>query len=70
MARSAGMPWTYVRCQIREVIFYLRMELPDKALLSLNAAREQLQQFPNDALTAELARLTGLAQHSRSRPEK
>ena len=46
------------------------MEIPDKALLVLDLAREQLQQFPNDKLAAELARLAEVARHSRSRPEK
>jgi hypothetical protein len=64
------MPWTYTRSLIRQATLLLRMELPDKALLVLDSAREQLQQFPNDKLAAELARLTDLARHSRSRPEK
>jgi tetratricopeptide (TPR) repeat protein len=70
VSQSAAMPWTYARCQIRQAALFLRMELPDKALLVLDSAREQLQQFPNDKLAAELARLAEVARHSRSRPEK
>src|SRR5450759_32424 len=70
VSESAGMPWTYTRCQIRQATLFLRMELPDKALPVLDSAREQLQQFPNDKLAAELARLAEVARHSRSRPEK
>lgn len=70
VSESAGMPWTFTRCQIRGAKLFLRMELPDKALPVLDSAREQLQQFPNDKLAAELARLTDVARHSRSRPEK
>src|ERR1035437_10193642 len=70
VSQSAAMPWTYARCQIRQAALFLRMELPDKALLGLGRAREQLQQFPNDKLAAELARLAEVARHSRSRPEK
>jgi tetratricopeptide (TPR) repeat protein len=70
VSESAGMPWTYTRCVIRGAKLFLRMELPDKALIGLDRAREQLQQFPNDKLAAELVRLTDVARHSRSRPEK
>jgi|GEM_PF-2730367 len=70
VSESAGMPWTYTRCVIRGAKLFLRMELPDKALTVLDSAREQLQQFPNDKLAAELARLAEVARHSRSRPEK
>ena len=70
VSESAGMPWTFTRCQIRGAKLFLRMELPDKALPVLDSAREQLQQFPNDKLAAELARLAEVARHSRSRPEK
>ena len=70
VSESAGMPWTYTRCVIRDAKLFLRMELPDKALIGLDRAREQLQQFPNDKLAAELVRLTDVARHSRSRREK
>jgi hypothetical protein len=70
VSQSAGMPWTFTRCLIRLATFFLRMELPDKTLQVLDSAREQLQQFPNDKLEAELARLADLARYSRSRPEK
>lgn len=70
VSESAGMPWTYTRCVIRGAKLFLRMELPDKALIGLDRAREQLQQFPNDKLAAELVRLTDVARHSRSRREK
>jgi tetratricopeptide (TPR) repeat protein len=69
-SRSAGMPWTFTRCGIRFALLFLRMDLPDKALDSLDQARQQLQQFPNEKLSAELARLTDVARHSHSRPEK
>lgn len=70
VSHSAGMPWTFTRCLIRLATAFLRMELPDRALYSLDLAREQLRQFPNEKLSAELARLTDVARHSPSRPEK
>ena len=70
MSRSAGMPLTFTRCGIRFALLFLRMDLPDRASNVLDQARQQLLQFPNEKLAAELARLTDMARHSRSRPEK
>jgi tetratricopeptide (TPR) repeat protein len=69
VTRSAGMPWTITRCMIRSGKLSLRMDLPDQARNSLAQAQEQLRQFPNAALAAEVAKLLNAARNSRSRPE-
>jgi len=69
LARSANMPWTYTRCQIRSARLLVRMHLPDVALNALAMAREQLRQFPSAALAAELSQVAEQARHTLSRPE-
>lgn len=69
VSHSAGMPWTAVRCSIRGVKLFLRMGLTAQARVSLADARERLCQFPNAALSAEIAELENLAKQTRTRPE-
>jgi hypothetical protein len=69
MSRSAGMPWTTANCVIRGARLLLRMGLPIKARENLTSVREQLRQFPNAALSAQITELEDLAKHTRGRPE-
>jgi hypothetical protein len=54
---------------VRNARIGLRMDLPDQALTSIALAQEQLRQFPNAALAAQLSDIVETARHSRSRPE-
>jgi serine/threonine protein kinase len=69
VSRFAGMPWTNVNCEIRGVKANLRMGLLISAGNGLASAREQLRQFPNAALSAQITDLENLAKRTRERPE-
>jgi hypothetical protein len=69
LAQSANMPWTYARCAIRDAKLSLRMHFPGVALGGAADAEERLRQFPNAALSAELAQLAEQARHTPARPE-
>jgi len=69
LAQSANMPWTRVRCRIRQGRLNLRMHLPGAAQSVVANAEEQLREFPNAALSAELAQLAEEARHTPARPE-
>jgi tetratricopeptide (TPR) repeat protein len=69
LSQPAHMPWTYARCATRTAKLLLIMHFPSLALNSIADAEEQLRQFPNAALYAELAQLTEQAKHTPARPE-
>jgi hypothetical protein len=69
LSRAANMPWTFARCFIRGSKLALRMHFPGQVLAGLRTAEEQLRQFPNVALSAELAQLAEQARHTPARPE-
>jgi hypothetical protein len=69
MSRSAGMPWTIVNCNIRVARLKLRMGLLIGVRHQLAWAREQLRQFPNAALSAQITELANLTERTRGRPE-
>ena len=70
ISRSANMPWTFTQCAIRRAKVYIRMNIPGEALRWLASCQEQLRQFPNAALSAELSQLTEKAKHTPARPEE
>ena len=69
LAGPAHMPWTYTRCAIRNAKLQLISHFPNLALNQVAGAEEQLRQFPNAALSAELAQLAEQARHTPARPE-
>ncbi len=69
LARPAKMPWTFARCAIRGAKLQLISHFPNRALNLVASAEEQLRQFPNAALSAELAQLAEQARHTPARPE-
>ena len=63
------MPRTFARLRIAHAKLYIRMHLPALALRECAGANEQLLQFPNAALSAEIAKLTEEAKRTPGRPE-
>lgn len=69
LSHPAHMPWTYARSAIRSAKLELIMHFPNRVLNFVATAEEQLRQFPNAALSAELARLAEQARHTPARRE-
>jgi hypothetical protein len=69
LARPATMPWTYARSAIRSAKLQINMHFPNMALNSVAHAEGPLRQFPNAALSAELAQLAEQARYTPARPE-
>ncbi len=69
LSRWANMPWTFTRCSLRRAAVFIRMNTPDQALRLLSSCQEQLRQFPNAALSAEVSQMIEQAKHTPSRPE-
>ena len=69
MSNIENMPRTFARLCIAHAKLYIRMHLPALALRECAGANEQLLQFPNAALSAEIAKLTEEAKRTPGRPE-
>jgi tetratricopeptide (TPR) repeat protein len=66
---SAGMPWTAINCFLRTDKLRLREGLSTQVLENLADLREQLRQFPNAALSAQITEMENLAKQAPARPE-
>ena len=69
LSRSARMPLTITRCQIRAAKVSLRMNLPEQASRLLVEVHEQLKRYPDQTTASEVSKLTELIKHTPSRPE-
>jgi tetratricopeptide (TPR) repeat protein len=69
VSRAAGMPWTEITCLLRIDKVRLREGLTTLVLEYLANLREELRQFPNAALSAQITELENLAKQTPARPE-
>jgi tetratricopeptide (TPR) repeat protein len=69
VSRAAGMPWTAIGCMLRTDKIRLREGLTAQVRENLADLREQLRQFPNAALSAQITEMENLAKQTPARPE-